>query len=346
LIPMGFRLDKKLDIIDSSLENYLATRPAGFVDWDHDETSRGRIVYDLRQKQLGSVGTIIMRMVDDYATKVTIGNPPRPAPRKHTEAELKELQAALNDGGLGSERYLTAAAATSKVIQRETDELYEFRCKHLSAMVDGWFEQMCSDGIMVVREMLPPTSVKGDVGNKQVDSGEVAEQATPAEDEEGKVGIFFAYAREDETLRDELEKHLSSLKRKDVITSWHDRRISAGKEWEGEIDTYLNTARVILLLISPDFIASDYCWDVEVKRAMERHEAGEARVIPIILRPVDWKSAPFGKLQALPTDAKPVTTWTNQDEAFLDVAQGIRAAVTELRAEDNDSNPNHERHNP
>lgn len=145
------------------------------------------------------------------------------------------------------------------------------------------------------------------------------------------IEVFFSYAREDEDLRDELEKHLSIL-RQGVITGWHDREIGAGKEWEGEVDTHLNTARVILLLVSPDFMASDYCWSVEVKRAMERHETGEARVIPVILRPVDWEGAPFCKLQALPTDAKPVTTWANRDEAFLDVARGIRAAVEELAA--------------
>ena len=127
-----------------------------------------------------------------------------------------------------------------------------------------------------------------------------------------------------------LENHLAILKRQGVITGWHDRRIGAGEEWEGKIDAHLNSARVILLLISADFIASDYCYDVELKQAMERHEAGEARVIPVILRPVDWKGAPFGKLQALPKDAKPVTTWANRDEAFVDVARGIRAVVKEL----------------
>jgi hypothetical protein len=144
------------------------------------------------------------------------------------------------------------------------------------------------------------------------------------------IEVFFSYSHKDEELRDELEKHLSILKRQGVITGWHDRRIGAGREWAGEIDTHLNTADVILLLISSDFLASDYCYDVEMKRAMERHEAGEARVIPVILRPVDWKGAPFGKLQALPTDAKPVTEWPNRDGAFLNVAQGIRAAVEEL----------------
>jgi hypothetical protein len=91
------------------------------------------------------------------------------------------------------------------------------------------------------------------------------------------------------------------------------------------------SARIILLLISADFIASDYCWDVEMKRAMERHECGAARVIPIILRPIDdWRNAPFSKLQALPKDARPVTTWPNQDEAFVDIARGIRAVAKEL----------------
>ena len=144
------------------------------------------------------------------------------------------------------------------------------------------------------------------------------------------IEVFFSYSHKDEELRDQLEKHLSILKRQGVITGWHDRRIGAGREWEGEIDKHLNTADVILLLISADFLASDYCYDVEMKRAMERHEAGETRVIPVILRPVDWKGAPFGKLQALPKDAKPVTSWPNRDEAFTDVAQGIRAAVEEL----------------
>jgi formylglycine-generating enzyme required for sulfatase activity len=144
------------------------------------------------------------------------------------------------------------------------------------------------------------------------------------------IEVFFSYSHKDVELRDELEKHLSILKRQGVIESWHDRRIGAGREWKGDIDKHLNTADVILLLISADFLASDYCYDVEMERAMERHEAGEARVIPVILRPVDWKGAPFGKLQALPRDAKPVTEWPNHDKALLDVARGIRAAVKEL----------------
>lgn len=146
----------------------------------------------------------------------------------------------------------------------------------------------------------------------------------------GPIEVFFSYSHQDEKLRDELAKQLKLLERQGVISAWYDRQIIAGSEWGSEIDTHLDSAQVILLLISADFLASDYCWDIEVKRAMERHEAGEAIVIPVILRPVDWKGTPFSKLQALPKNAKPVTTWTNQDEAFLDAAKGIRQAVEQF----------------
>ena len=106
--------------------------------------------------------------------------------------------------------------------------------------------------------------------------------------------LFYSYSHKDEELRDQLENHLAMLKREGVISGWHDRRISAGQEWDGEIDDHLNSVEIILLLVSSDFLASNYCYDIEVKRAMERHEAGEARVIPIILRPCDWQRAPFG----------------------------------------------------
>ncbi len=143
------------------------------------------------------------------------------------------------------------------------------------------------------------------------------------------MNVFFSYSHQDEGLRDELESHLSILKRSGRIHTWHDRKITPGGEWAGAIDNRLEAADVILLLVSPPFLASDYCWDVELRRAMERHEAGEARVIPVILRPVDWHDAPFGKLQALPKDARPVTSWPNRDEAFLDVARGLRAMIEE-----------------
>jgi hypothetical protein len=141
------------------------------------------------------------------------------------------------------------------------------------------------------------------------------------------VEIFFSYSHKDESLRKGLEDHLSVIRRQGIISGWHDRMIGPGQEWKGEIDRRLDSARIILLLISPSFLASDYCWDVEMKRAIERHERAEATVIPVILRPCDWHGAPFGKLQALPKDAKPVTSWRPQDEAFKNIAEGIRAVA-------------------
>jgi len=113
--------------------------------------------------------------------------------------------------------------------------------------------------------------------------------------------LFYSYAHKDERWRKRIETHLSMLQRQGYIASWHDRNITAGATWASEIDTHLTTSDIILLLISPDFIASEYCYSVEMMRAMERHRAGEAHVIPIILRPTDWKGTPFEQLQVLPS---------------------------------------------
>lgn len=109
-------------------------------------------------------------------------------------------------------------------------------------------------------------------------------------------------------------------------------KIGAGREWAAEIDANLNDARIILRLISADFLASDYCYDKEMLRAMERHEAGEAVVIPVILRQCVWQGAPFGKLQGLPKDFRPVKEWPDLDQAFTDIARSIRKAVAEPQA--------------
>ena len=144
--------------------------------------------------------------------------------------------------------------------------------------------------------------------------------------------IFFSYSHEDELYRDQLEKHLSMLKRQGLIDGWHDRRILAGTDFAQEIDAKLEDANVVLLLVSASFLASDYCYGVEMKRALERHKAGEARVIPVIVRPCDWHSAPFGQLVAAPRDGKAITTWANVDEAYADVARQVREVVERLPA--------------
>jgi WD40 repeat protein len=148
------------------------------------------------------------------------------------------------------------------------------------------------------------------------------------------VTIFFCYAREDEELLKKLKAHLRPLQRQGLIDVWYDRDISAGSEWEQEIQQHLNTAQIVLLLISPDFMDSDYCYGIEMQRALERHERGEAVVIPVILRPAYWHGKPLGKLQALPTDSKPVTDpeWHNQDRALYDATGGIYKVVEQLMA--------------
>jgi len=142
--------------------------------------------------------------------------------------------------------------------------------------------------------------------------------------------LFYSYSHKDDKFREKLVTHLAALRRDGMIDEWHDRDLAPGSEWKGQIDKYLNFADIILLLVSADFMASDYCYDVEMTRALERHEAGEAVVIPVILKPTDWHAAPFGKLQALPKDGKPVSKWGSREEAFLDVANGIRRTIKRL----------------
>src|SRR5262249_28469107 len=111
-----------------------------------------------------------------------------------------------------------------------------------------------------------------------------------------------------------------------------DININPGTEWEREIARHLNEADIILLLISSDFIASDYCYEKEMYRAIERHKQGTARVVPVIIRPTAWENMPFSRLQSLPKDAKPIAMRPDKDEAWKDVAEGIRKVIDELLA--------------
>jgi hypothetical protein len=145
------------------------------------------------------------------------------------------------------------------------------------------------------------------------------------------VDVFISYSHKDRRLREQLARHLSALRNQGIINDWFDGDIIEGQEWEKELLEHLNTAQVILLLVSPDFIASTFCYQIEMTRALERHHAGHACVIPIILRPTDWKDTPFAKIKALPTDGRPITTWRSRDEALLDVVTGIKRAIKELQ---------------
>ena len=142
-----------------------------------------------------------------------------------------------------------------------------------------------------------------------------------------RVKIFYSYSHKDEDYRNKLETHLKILERTGVIDQWHDRYIEAGDDWKTAIDENLERADIILLLVSADFIASDYCWEKEMTRAIERHKDDEAIVIPIIVRDVNWKTAPFSAFQALPKEAKAVTLWPDEDTAWKNVSEGIEEVV-------------------
>jgi hypothetical protein len=139
--------------------------------------------------------------------------------------------------------------------------------------------------------------------------------------------LFYSYAHTDEDLRAKLEKHLAALQRAQLISGWSDRKILPGTEWAAEIQAAMERAGIILLLISADFLASEYCYNIELPFALKRHQAGSAIVIPVLLRPVEWKDTPFAVLQALPDGARAVTLWPNQDEAFAEIAARLRERI-------------------
>ena len=147
------------------------------------------------------------------------------------------------------------------------------------------------------------------------------------------VEVFFSYAHEDEELMNAVRQHLVIFDRQDIIRKWHDREIQAGTEWKNQIDNRLQRSDIVLLFISPAFFDSDYCFDIEMKEAMRRHDSKEVRVIPIILRPCSWQTAPFAHLQVLPTNGCPVSVWPNRDEGCLNVANGVMCVVREIRGE-------------
>ena len=144
--------------------------------------------------------------------------------------------------------------------------------------------------------------------------------------------VFISYAHDDEEDFAELLKHLAMLRRQGVLSVWHDRYITAGEAFDGVIAEELEAADIILLMVSVNFLASSYCYDIEMKRAMERHDAGDARVIPIVIKPCDnWESAPFGGLNAAPPGGKPIQDFPSKDHGFTQVTRMIREAAEQLR---------------
>ena len=148
--------------------------------------------------------------------------------------------------------------------------------------------------------------------------------------------LFFSYSHKDEVFRDELEIHLATLKRQGIIEPWHDRRIDAGSDLNGMISQELELADIILLLISPYFLASNYCYDIEFQRALELHNEGSVKIIPVIVNPCDWKNTPLSSLVAIPADGKPISKYTNHHDAFLEITTAIRSIAERMVAKNED----------
>jgi nucleoside phosphorylase len=169
--------------------------------------------------------------------------------------------------------------------------------------------------------------------NKSVKSMRTGIPPTEAQGKGGSapIQIFISYAEKDAELEEELETHLALLKHQQIISPWHNRQIGLGREKDKEFDSHIDTAQIILLLVSPRFMASNYADEQEMTRAMQRHANGQARVVPILLRPTDVKNAPFSNLQGLPRNNKPVVLWSDRDQAWLKIVQEIRDLCEELR---------------
>jgi TIR domain/PEGA domain len=148
------------------------------------------------------------------------------------------------------------------------------------------------------------------------------------------IKVFLSYAHVDETFQKELDQHLGALKHEGIIEIWWDRQLPPGADWNQEILQELEAADLILLLVSPAFLNSDFCYKKEMRCAVERHNAGMARVVPIFLRACHWTPAPFAKLQGLPNDMKPVASWPKgkRDAVWTEVAKGIHRAAEECIA--------------
>lgn len=143
--------------------------------------------------------------------------------------------------------------------------------------------------------------------------------------------LFISYAHADEKCKDQLLTHLTMLKRDGLIEPWHDRMIMAGQAFSAAIDNELEKAEIVLLLVSANFLDSAYCYSREMKKALERHDAGAAHVVPVIVRPCDWRNSALAELNAVPRDGKPIILWTSDDEAYLDVANAVRRIAMGLK---------------
>jgi tetratricopeptide (TPR) repeat protein len=215
-------------------------------------------------------------------------------------------------------------------------ELHSREAERLSDLA-GEYELSTDSASAIEREVMGDT--KEAILEPQEQAGRGKERKEQPEARLESVKALCIYSHRDEHYLEALKTWLVGLYREGLIEQWHDRKISPGQEWDKDIADDLKSADMVLLLVTPDFMASAYVYEKEISLAEDRHARGKARVIPIIVRPADWEWASFGKLQALPKDAKPITRWPDRDEAWLDVLKGIQQAVEELLFEPQSPGP-------
>lgn len=214
------------------------------------------------------------------------------------------------------------------IIQEEKLKFQDLKLISSNILSSG---QICKDPeIMNILELLQ-------IANERQDAVPILSQLNEIINDLGKkrnrnpLRLFYSYSHEDENFREELNAHLKILERKGLILQWHDRCIVAGDNWQNQIDENLENADIILLLISSDFINSEYCYNVEMSRALEHSEKGIASVIPILVREVNWSNSPFSHLLLLPSNGKAVKSWDDRDSAWCDVSQGIEKAILQIQ---------------
>ncbi|HEY6540699.1 MAG TPA: TIR domain-containing protein [Ktedonobacteraceae bacterium] len=222
-----------------------------------------------------------------------------------------------------------AIRGISDIIGLERDNQWtKYACQTAASFASAFVRA----GIITPRENTRPSNVPAIVSpqpsQRQVKAPRVQGE-NQANDVE-PIEVFISYSEEDEKFKKQLETHLTMLRREGIIRPWHSQQIEPGQEWEHETANHIDSAQIILLLISPSFLASDQLYENEMMRAMERQALGAARIIPIILRSVDLGRTPFKKLLALPRNGKPVDTWRNADEIWSSIAQEIRYVCEQL----------------
>lgn len=267
---------------------------------------------------------------------------PEDARRRHTS-----LAAELEEGGLVAEEFLTLGdrdvrerwigrlaadiegePAVAGFPGARLEELDDLAPDLLAA--EGWLGE-------------PPPPRLGQVCSYRwlaslLDSGGVASPTgggPPTGRPDRPLGVFVSYAHEDRAFAERLSTSCAVLRREGWIDLWTDAAIVPGDDWRAEIDRSLETADVVLLLVSPDFLDSDFCYGIEMRRALERHAAGEAAVVPVHVRWSDVAGAPFRHLQGLPAGLRPVSAWPDADAAWLDVVSGLRRLLEQIALDRN-----------